>query len=323
MTSSALPGGPGFSLTSDELGARTLAELAASAEDLGYRYLFNAESVELEAIATAAAAVMATSTSIIGTGIVNVYSRTPFTLAMAAATLADLSGGRFVLGMGASSAALVEGAHALAFERPLSRTARTVDTVRALLRGESVSGARLLRPPERVPPIALAAVGPRMLRLAGQVADAVLLALQTPASVADARSAIGPGPTLMARILVAQPGDDPQALAHARRLLASYLSVPAYAARLRESGHDAAVERVAAAVRAGGRGAGADAVSDDLLADLVVVGSPAQQEQRLAEYRHAGTEISLLAFVTADSATASRESREAALREGLGRFRPH
>ncbi len=127
----------------------------------------------------------------------------------------------------------------------------------------------------------------------------------------------------MARILVAQPGDDPQALAHARRLLASYLSVPTYAAMLRESGHAGAVERVAATVRERGRGAGADAVSDDLLADLVVVGSHAEQTRRLAEYRRAGTEIGVLAFVTADSATASRESREAAVRQGLSSFRPH
>lgn len=322
MTSSALPAGPGFSLTSDELGARTLAGLAAAAEDLGYRYLVNAESLELEAIATAAAAIMSTSTAVVGTGIVNVYSRTPFALAMAAATLAELSGGRFLLGLGTSSAALVEGAHGLTYERPLSRTATTVEAVRALLAGGTVGAARLLRPPSQAVPIALAAVGPRMLRLAGEVADGVLLALQSPDSVADARRAVGSGPTILVRTLVGLPGDDPLALAHARRLLASYLAVPAYAAMLREGGHAAALDRVAAAVRERGRAAGADAVSDDLLADRVVVGSVGEQRRRLAEYRRAGSEIDVLAFVTADTSAARRESRESAVRGGLHVFRP-
>lgn len=326
MTSRALPAGPGFSLTCDALGARAVAELARQAERLGYTRLFNAESVELEAVATATAAIMTTNHALIGTGIVNVFSRTPFSLALAAATLADLSNGRFALGLGSSSAALVEGAHGLAYERPLTRTARTVETVRALLAGDPVrhpgGSGRLLRPPTQPVPIVLAAVGPKMLKLAGKVADGVLLAMQSPQSTAAARSSIGPESTLMVRILVAQPGDDPAALAHARRLLASYLAVPAYATQLREGGHAAVLDRVAAAVRTGGRAAGAQAVSDDLLADRIVVGTFAEQQRRLAEYRAAGTEIDLLTFITPDFAASSRKRREDAVRSGLNDFRP-
>ena len=79
-----------------------------------------------------------TSRITLGSGILGVWSRSPAQLAMAAATLAALSGGRFVLGLGASTPQLAEGLHDVPFTAPLARMRRTLTQVRALLRGERV-----------------------------------------------------------------------------------------------------------------------------------------------------------------------------------------
>jgi alkanesulfonate monooxygenase SsuD/methylene tetrahydromethanopterin reductase-like flavin-dependent oxidoreductase (luciferase family) len=114
----------------------------------------------------------------LGTGILGVWNRSAATIAMAAATLASQSNGRFILGLGASTPQLVEGLHDVPFEPPLPRMRRTVMQVRALLRGERVplavtTTARALRlnVPVTDVPIYLAALGDASIRLAGELAD--------------------------------------------------------------------------------------------------------------------------------------------------------
>jgi Luciferase-like monooxygenase len=112
-------------------------------------------------------------------GVLSVWGRTPATLAMTAATLHQISGGRFVLGLGASTRALVEGFHDTAFEHPAAKLRDVVTKVRALLAGEPahldrVPGARPLRlgqPPAPELPIWLAAMGDRTLRVAAELGD--------------------------------------------------------------------------------------------------------------------------------------------------------
>jgi alkanesulfonate monooxygenase SsuD/methylene tetrahydromethanopterin reductase-like flavin-dependent oxidoreductase (luciferase family) len=114
-----------------------------------------------------------------GTGILGVWNRSAGTMAMAAATLDALSGGRFALGLGASTPQLTEGLHDVAFTRPLARMRQTLTQVRALLRGERIplavtTGARPLKlnvAPAPEVPLYLAALGDESIRLAGELAD--------------------------------------------------------------------------------------------------------------------------------------------------------
>jgi len=115
----------------------------------------------------------------VAAAVLSVWGRSPATLAMAAASLQRCSGGRFALGLGASSPPLTEGVHGLVWERPVGRLRDTLTAVRALLAGERlpvpVPGARALRlgvVPETPVPIALAALSPASVRLAGELADA-------------------------------------------------------------------------------------------------------------------------------------------------------
>src|SRR5437870_2682388 len=145
------------------------AQLAGTAEETGYEALFVPESVGREAFSTLAALAPVTSTLLLGTGVVAVTARRAQTTAMAAATVQELSGGRLVLGLGAG------------FER-------SVEAVRTYV-GE-VRGAQIALDPGRPPPIWLAALGDRMLELAAEVADGVLLNWCTPERVARARDTL-------------------------------------------------------------------------------------------------------------------------------------
>jgi len=153
--------------------------LASSAERAGYDGFFMPETWSWDITVLLGEIVARTHRITLGTGILGIWGRSPATIAMAAATLATASGGRFVLGLGASTPQLAEGLHDVPFERPLGRMRRTVTQVRALLNGERVplsrsSDARALRlnvPPQPPVPICLAALGDDATRLAGEIAD--------------------------------------------------------------------------------------------------------------------------------------------------------
>ena len=107
----------------------------------------------------------------LGTGVVGVMQRAAL-LAQEAAALADASGGRFALGIGASSDRIVEGWNAMPFEKPLTRVSRTIDFLRAALAGERAAGGfKLERAPEAKVPIIVAALRGKMLRLAVEKGD--------------------------------------------------------------------------------------------------------------------------------------------------------
>ncbi len=121
---------------------------------------------------------------LLGSGVIQVGTRSPVTIAQTAMTLAHLSGGRFLLGLGVSGPQVMEGLHGIPFGHPLTRMRETVEIVRSVCAGDKVSfagrhyriplaGARPMRvslPPVSVP-VYLATLSPRMLALTGEIAD--------------------------------------------------------------------------------------------------------------------------------------------------------
>jgi alkanesulfonate monooxygenase SsuD/methylene tetrahydromethanopterin reductase-like flavin-dependent oxidoreductase (luciferase family) len=160
-----------------------LAGLAREAETLGYRALFMPEIASRDTLAALTGLAGETTSILLGPGVVPLPSRTPQLLAMAAATAAERSGGRLLLGLGTGPA--VPGA--------LERLRSTVVALRAAFTGEGGDAAgervelQLVPPPI---PIWIAALGPRAVALAGEVADGVLLNWCTPGRVAEARAAV-------------------------------------------------------------------------------------------------------------------------------------
>ena len=159
--------------------------LARFAEGLGYQEVWMTEGAGRDSLSQLASIATATSRIVVGTGILPIYSRTPLVTAMSAAGLASVSGGRFILGLGVGNRPATETGHGVRFSRPLDRLREMIYIVRRLLQGEEVTfrGKALhvteaslgdAAPKEKVP-IYIAALGPRMLRLAGEMADGVLL----------------------------------------------------------------------------------------------------------------------------------------------------
>ena len=212
------------------------------AEELGYKSAWVAEGHGGDQFATLAACATQTTTILLGTAITSVFVRSAPTIAMAAATLDDISRGRFILGVGSSHKAQVEPEHGVAYGKPLTRVKETAAFVRALLAGGQagydgetirIAGFDLwFEPRRRAVPIYVAAVFPKMLALCGEIADGVILtrsSLATGASVrrqvaeAAKRAGRDPGRIVITSLLPAAVADSrAEALAALRPGLAFY-----------------------------------------------------------------------------------------------------
>jgi alkanesulfonate monooxygenase SsuD/methylene tetrahydromethanopterin reductase-like flavin-dependent oxidoreductase (luciferase family) len=163
-------------ITPLETRREVVLHLATRAEELGYTAFSVAEGWGHDAAVLLAEIAGRTSRIGLGTGVLNVWGRSPATIAMLATSLQAASAGRFTLGLGAGSPALAEGLHGVPFRHPVARLGATVREVRRLLAGERATGHGDTRPlrlaaPGEVP-IALAGLGPAAIRLAGELADA-------------------------------------------------------------------------------------------------------------------------------------------------------
>lgn len=165
---------------------RSLAEQAATFEQMGVRRVFIADDIGCrDAFQGAALIARATKQMELNIAVTNPYLRSPGALAEAILTLQALSGGRVVLGLGSSSDSIIEGQLGIRHGKPRIVMKQTIDNVRSIL-SEANSGVPI--------PIMLAAMGPRMLRLAGRLADRVILNTgATPAYVHWARALIAEG----------------------------------------------------------------------------------------------------------------------------------
>ncbi|HXH84780.1 MAG TPA: LLM class flavin-dependent oxidoreductase, partial [Candidatus Tectomicrobia bacterium] len=180
--------------------ARPAAELIAAAREAearGYATAWLGETSGYDAFTIAATIATHTERLRVATGVVPVQTRTPVVLGMTTAALDHLAPGRFTLGLGLSSRAIVEGWHGLPYSTALGQVRETVEIVRRVAAGARVTvegkhhrvrGFRLTAPPpERPVRVVLAALGPEMLELAGEIADGVLLNWIAPEGVAACR----------------------------------------------------------------------------------------------------------------------------------------
>jgi len=165
----------GLTLPLEDRGLHGLPETAAELSAAGYTDFWTSEVDYADGLTPLAAIASSAPTAALGTAILPVYTRGPAVLAISAASMATLAPGRFCLGIGASSPAVVEHWNAQAFDRPYERTRDMVAFLREALAGGrvqrdyetfSVAGFRLRQVPEVPPPILLAALRPQMLRLA-------------------------------------------------------------------------------------------------------------------------------------------------------------
>ncbi|GLZ08153.1 LLM class F420-dependent oxidoreductase [Actinomadura sp. NBRC 104412] len=251
----------------------------------------------------------------LGTAIAPIYTRGPGLLAMQAGTLANLAPGRFVMGIGASSRTIVEDWNAGSMAAPLASTRDMVRFLRKALRGERVNeeyttfairGFRLDTPPETPPPLAVAALRPRMLRLAAEESEGAITNWVSAPDVVQVRASAGPEVELLARVYVVPTEDADMARALARRQVAAYLTVPGYAAFQEWLGRGPRLAAMGERWAAGDRRGALEAIDDEVVDELVLWGSLKEIRDRVDEYRSNGVDTPIITILPpgpADEAT--------------------
>jgi probable F420-dependent oxidoreductase len=273
---------------------------------LGYTDAWSAELNGVDAFTSLALASQWTSELRFGTAIAGIYTRGPGLMAMSAATMADLAPGRFVMGIGTSSQVVVEQWNGIPFDKPYQRSRDMLRFLRAALTGQKVSaqyetfavdGFRLDPAPAVPPALGLAALRPQMVRLAAAEADAAITNWLSPADVPQVRAAAGPACELVARIFVCPTTDADMARAIGRRVVAAYLTVPAYAAFHAWLGRGELIAPMLDKWAAGDRKGAVAAIPDQVVDDLVVHGALDACRERVAQYQASGLDTPVIAIL--------------------------
>jgi probable F420-dependent oxidoreductase len=277
--------------------------LVRRAEAAGYDDLWTGETNGADGFTPLALAAAWTSRMRLGTGVVNPFTRGPAVLAQHAAALADASGGRFVLGLGASSDVIVERWNQRPFEKPLSRMREVVPVLREVLAGgRGPGGFKLEAPPAQPVPIVLAALRDRMLRLGGELGDGTFVNfLPLPAVehvVARVREGeAGRDPTEIICRFFCIPGDG---IDVARFMFAAYATVPVYEAFFRALGYGEAIDPMVAAWRAGDRKGALANSPESLIREIFIFGEPDAMKERLHAFAERGITTLVLTPIGAD-----------------------
>jgi 5,10-methylenetetrahydromethanopterin reductase len=294
-----------------------LTRQARVAEDCGFESLwvteryFHEETFSMLGYLAAATRVLR-----LGVGVVNPYTRSPALSAMAAATLDRLSGGRFVLGLGRSERDVVEDRMGIPYGEPRATLGAAVRTIRTLLAGERVAGgpapfdlhAKLaLRPIQARLPIYLAAIGRPALRLAGAIADGVLLNAYVPVGyipwavqhVHDAARDAGRDPVEVeiACMIVVREGPDLDRLRPGLRARVARLLCEPHVGEIlcQTGGFDPALaSHLRTRVAAGLPEEAGRLVTDGMIEAFYALGPPSRLAERVAAYRRHGVTLPLL-----------------------------
>ena len=295
---------------------RTVAEsidFALLAEQCGWGGVWLAETTGLDALAGAAAVSARLGVGRVGTAIVPMQTRGPMLLAMAAASIGPVAPGGFVLGLGTSTPLIVEDWHATPWgESPLALARECVELTRRFLRGERVtteSGrwryrrAQLATQPPPRAPIYLAALNDKMLELAGEIADGVVLNFVTVADVRHARERVAAGAARAGRSLddfelvvffrATVTGHYEQARARYQRELLTYIMAPVYQRMFAREGWGEACWKVQTLWRARERQQALDAVPEALIRERTLIGEVDDVRERLAGYAAAGMDTAI------------------------------
>ena len=293
----------------DGLSIGWLTDLVVHAEQAGIDTALVGEVAGPEVFATLGAMAARTERIRLGSGIVAAYTRSPALTAMGFATLASLAPGRIVAGIGASSPIVVGRWHGGDFEHPLATVREFIALLHAALAGEKLNhegprfrskGFRLDLPPVDVP-VWLGAINPKMLAVAGEIADAVFMTWCLPSEVGPKRAIVeaaateaGRNPTDVTTVLSfwAYAGPDPeQALERMRRQVLAYSMVPTHQPAF--VGTFDNLPDVAEAWQQGDRAAALSMVSDETVMAQCALG-PAALADRIDTYRAAGVDLPIV-----------------------------
>lgn len=304
---------PRIDLASPGRTVRENIELATLAEQAGWQGFWVAEATSGDAVATAAAVAARLESSRVGSAILPMQTRNPLLLAMAATSISQVAPGGFVLGLGTSTPLIIEDWHATPWaSSPLQLTRECVALVRRFLAGERVTTdagrwryrrAQLAARPAGKIPVYLAALNDRMLELAGEIADGVVLNFVTMADVAHAKRRVAAGAARVGRDLAdfefmvffrATVTDDYEAVRERyQRELFTYVMAPVYQRMFAREGYGDACQEIQALWRAGERQRALDSIPPALVRERTLIGTASEIRGRLQGYADAGVDSTI------------------------------
>jgi probable F420-dependent oxidoreductase len=304
----------GVRIRDNGLALSDMHDLVNLAEGKGYDSVWLPESMGRDALGELTALLAMSQRIRIGTGIVPVYARLPTIAAAAIANAANVAPGRAILGVGIGHQSALEDGHGVAFSQPLQHVREFATIVRRLLADGKVSFAgdvyhikhyELEALPQQPAPLYVAALRPRMLRLAGAVADGVLMnwvsldyVPQAIAYIREGAEAVGRSmdDITIASYLRTCVTDSPEVVEQAtRQQLARYTSRVYYERFFASIGFPGEAAAIAQAWQRGDREAAVNAVTEPLIKAVTIYGTADECRQRLQAYREAGLQLPIIA----------------------------
>ena len=305
----------------------TAVDRVRLAEQLGYHSVYTTHVAGRDSLTVLAAYAEATETIKVGTGVLPIYSRSPVATAQQAVTIDEISGGRLTLGIGVSHQVTVENWFGSHIGKPVAEMRDYVAVLRAIMRDEDPPASERfptrfhflgVKPREDLP-IDLAGLSPKMLELAGEVADGVILWLCNPDYIRDVvvphvregrrKAGLGlDGFDIVAAIPTAVTEEVDGARATLRADLAPYFLLPFYRAMIERSGYDADVKLFDEAMERGDASAATIAISDGYLENLAAIGPPDLAAAAVERYRDAGATSPCIGAVPGTDFTTALDS---------------
>jgi probable F420-dependent oxidoreductase len=292
-------------------------DLGARAEALGYDSVWLPEVAGPDVFSLQTAIAMRTERVLLASGVIPVQIRTPVVYAFSAATVDAFAPGRVILGLGTSSPIIVGRWHGLPYEAPLSTLREATQVIRSVFAAQktdfdgarySSHGFRMPLFPQRIP-IYFGALNDAMLRLAGEIADGVLLnwvpAHAIPQKIEQVRAgaeAAGRNPDdidIACYVRTCVAGDVTPTREHLRRELTGYVPVPTYRKQFLSAGFEDEVMRALERWNAGDRKGAVTELSDDMVDSINALGTPDECATKLKAFRESGVTHLIVAPWTA------------------------
>ena len=245
----------------------------------------------------------------IGSSIINIYSRSPSTISMGAATTDILSNGRLILGLGTSSVPIVEDFHGNEFETPVQRMREYIEIIRLSLSKKQINYSGkifnlknftlLIKPKRQSIPIYLAAINQRMVNLAWELGDGVIFYLRP---LDEMKKIISKMQTerkidVACQIITCISNNSEEAIQRAKKTLAFYISVgKVYREFLAKNGFENETNNIFEEFKKSGFKSNYELITDSMLNSLCISGSPEEVKVQLEKFRDTGINLPIIQF---------------------------
>ena len=250
-----------------------------------------------------------TTTQKIGSSIINIYSRSPSTIAMGAMTVDSISKGRLILGLGTSSIPIVEDYHGAIFEKPVQRMKEYVEIIRLILSGKPINYSgkifnlknftSLIKPQRNNIPIYLAAINQKMVDLTWSIGDGVIFYLRPLDEMKQTISKMQAKKNIdvACQIITCISEDSDDAILRAKKTLAFYISVgKIYREFLENNGFKNETNNIFNEFKKSGFTSNHELVTNSMLDSLCISGTPEECKNKLQNFIDAGIDLPIIQF---------------------------